>query len=377
MLLPIKIAVDIRDSRKAFSGTKTYLDSLICIWKANKNPELEFIFLDDAFIFYTKKNKILKACEHFAFFFWKQIRLPFLVCMKGCKVLFCTDYFLPFFQPGFKTVVVFHDAFFFEYPNHYNKIWLWLFKNLAVSSANKSAAIITPSIYSKKRIIDFTRFDTDKIKVIYEAPSNIDLDASQPIINKLLQEVITKKFILHVGTLNKNKNLVRLINAFKIVVTSLPNEDIFLVLAGKASTHSALNDEENIQSAISHNDLKKKIILTGFLNANDLAYAFSNAFCYIFPSYNEGFGIPVLEAFKYNLPLLAANNTCLPEIAANAASYFNPYSEKEITESILLLLQNESLRNELKKKGILRLHDFCWEKTSNKINEIFKEITNK
>lgn len=375
--MPIKIAVDIRDNRKAFSGTKTYLDSLIGVWKANTDAEFEFVFLDDPFTFNTGKNKILKLYEHFAFLFWKQVRLPFLVWVKGCKILFCTDYFLPFFQPGFKTVIVFHDAFFFEYPNHYNKIWLWLFKNIAIPSAQKSAAIITPSLYSKQRISYFVTLDENKIKVIYEAPSEIHSNSPEYPNNKLLQEVAAKKFILHVGTLNKNKNLVRLINAFKTVITSFPDEDIFLVLAGKASTHSALNDEENIRSAILQNELKEKIVLTGFLTKNDLAYAFNHAFCYVFPSYNEGFGIPVLEAFKYNLPLIAANNTCLPEIAGDAALYFDPYNEKEIADTILLLLNNESLKAELKKKGKLRLQNFSWEKTSNQINEIFKEIINK
>lgn len=373
---PFNIAVDVRDLHKAFSGTKTYLASLVEVWKKNRDPRLQFVFLGDFCNVYTGNNKLFKALEHIKFFYWKQISLPFLVRKHDCSILFCTDYFLPFFQWRFQTVVVFHDAFFFEYPEHYNRIWLKLFKHIAIPAAEKAITIIVPSGYAKQRIQLFTGFTDDQLKVVYEAPSLFTGHQDLPIHNSTLKNIIKEKYILHAGTFNKNKNLVRLINAFKKLVDANPDQQLFLVLAGKASPHSALNDQENIIRAIEVNNLNNTVLFTGFLNEADLAAAYMHALFYVFPSFNEGFGIPAVEAFKYQVPLLAANNTCLPEIASDAALYFNPLNEIEMTEKMLLLLKNKELRNDLIEKGNRRLKDFSWEKTSAELNNIFIENIN-
>lgn len=377
MLNKIKIAIDVRDLQKAFSGTKTYLESLILALNENKPSEFEYIFLDDLSPVYTGNLKWRKALEQASFFFWKQLRLPYLVRKHKCNLLFCSDYFLPFFQPGFRSVVVFHDAFFFEYPDHYNKLWLWSFKKLAIPAARKAAAIIVPSHYSKERILHFTAFEASKVKVIYEAPAYSELTIQESISNEKLKNLISKKYLLHVGTLNKNKNLVRLIHAFGILRNKKPDAYIYLVLAGKASTHLALNDEKNILEAIEISGQKDNIILTGYLNEEDLIHAYKNALLYIFPSFNEGFGIPVLEAFKFGIPVLAANNSCLPEIAGEAAVYFDPFDENKMAESIQLAYQNKELREEMTSKGTIRLEAFSWKKTAIEINELFHQITEK
>lgn len=369
----IKIAVDIRDLRKAFSGTKTYLEALSQIWKENKDQNFKFIFLDSKSSVYNGPNKWKKGLEHIRFFYWKQISLPYLVRKNKCDILFCTDYFLPNFQRGFKAIVVFHDAFFFEYPEHYNRIWLFLFKNLAVPAARKSAAIIVPSQYSKERIISFTNFNENKLHVIYEGPSCALSSENISTENPLLKQIESNKYFLHVGTLNKNKNLVRLINAFTIVLKQT-DENISLVLAGKASSDSSLNDEASIKEAIKKNNVEDKVLLTGFLSARDIAYAYSNAFLFAFPSFNEGFGIPVLEAFKFRIPIIAANNSSLPEIAKDGAVYFNPFIEKEMADQMILLLKNNKLREEQINKGTIRLSEFSWDQIAVQILQLFKQI---
>ncbi len=366
----INIAIDIRDAKKAFTGTKNYLQSLINIWAYNNNPFLNFIFIDDFIPVHSTNNIFLKIIEHIKFIIWKQISLPILVYKKKCAILFCTDYFLPFFQPGFKTVVVFHDAFFFDYPEHYNKIWLFLFKNIAIPAAKKASKIIVPSHYSKNKILSYTTFSNSKIEIIYEASAiQTTINNTMPS-NEFLKKCINKKYILHVGTLHKNKNLVRLINAFSIV----SSEDIFLVLVGKSSFSNSLNDETAIKKAIQEHNLEEKIILTGYIDERDLSIAFAHALMYIFPSYNEGFGIPLLEAFQHNIPVLAANNTSLPEIAKDAALFFDPFDETDIANKITSIMIDEKLRKSLQEKGKLRVNDFSWEKTATEINKLFQEI---
>lgn len=132
----IKIAVDIRDLQIAKTGAKTYLEE-ICKVLQKGHPDFTFFFINTWLPVYTGKNKVLKAVEHARFFCWKQISLPFICLVKGVDILYCTDYFLPLLKFNFKTAVVFYDAFFWEYPNQYNRLWLGLLKTVGVTAAKK------------------------------------------------------------------------------------------------------------------------------------------------------------------------------------------------------------------------------------------------
>jgi hypothetical protein len=144
-----KIGIDIRDLKIAKTGAHTYLSELC---KAIKNSEqdlkFEYVFLDSHLPVYTGSSKIGKLREQVNYIFWKQITLPIKALLNGCKLVFCTDYFVPYMQLGFTTVPVFHDAFFWEYPAHYNKYWLWFFNTLGVGAAKKSRAIVTVTSYA-------------------------------------------------------------------------------------------------------------------------------------------------------------------------------------------------------------------------------------
>jgi len=103
-----------------------------------------------------------------------------------------------------------------------------------------------------------------------------------------------------------------------------------------------------------------------------LGLFYTNARLYVFPSRNEGFGIPVLEAFSYHLPVIIANNSCLPEIAGDAAISFNPDNTLELYDKMKLLLENDSFRQQLMNKTGERLAAFSWEKTAAELKNIFR-----
>ena len=147
----ITIGVDCRDLLKATTGTKTYLYELIAQFKQTPSTTVRFVYLHDPFPVPKGRTYFHKFLEHILFFIWKQLVLPIKAFLKGCDIVFCTDYFLPLVRLGFKTVVVFHDAFFWEYPVHYNKIWLRLFHLIAVRGAKKSNRII--KLYQMNKLI--------------------------------------------------------------------------------------------------------------------------------------------------------------------------------------------------------------------------------
>ena len=121
-------------------------------------------------------------------------------------------------------------------------------------------------------------------------------------------------------------------------------------------------------------ELNDKVFLIGKVNDTQLQYLYRNALCYAFPSLDEGFGLPIVEAMENGLPVMAANNTALPEIGGAAAIYFSPFNQDEMTNAIQNLIKNDSLRSELKDKGQERAKLFSWEKAGKEIEGIFKKF---
>jgi len=373
---PIKVAVDIRDLQIAASGARSYLQSLVIELK-KEHPGFIFYFLDATNKAYTGNHFLLKIKEQLSYFFWKQIILPYKSKVLGCQVLFCSDFMVPYFSLGIKTIPVFHDAFFWEYPQHYNKYWLLFFRNLGLAAAKKAAFVVTPTQYASNQLSKHTGIPQSKIIAIGEAPKTIDNQNKdhhnkENQVSTSTQDILNTDYILHVGTLEKRKNLPALIRAFKMVQQSgFPN--LKLVLVGKASNKKTLDDSAAIADAINQEQLSSDVVLTGYLNDDEVQVIYQKAKLYVFPSINEGFGIPVLEAFKYKVPVVIANNTCLPEVAGLGAKSFNPFEVTDIAQTINLLLNDEALRQSYLEKGNAQLQNFSWEKTGQSLMQLFKK----
>lgn len=368
--LKIKVAVDVRDLKVAASGARSYLESLIIEFK-KPNEEFDFYFLDTERDVYTGSNIFLKLKEQFNYFYWKQIQLPKKAKELGCQILFCSDFLVPLYSKGIKTIPVFHDAFFWEFPHHYNYFWLSAFKYFVLLAAKKSTFIVTPTHYTKSQLLKFTILKSNQIVVVGEGPKTI-LKIKEVYVKPHLEKVLQNKYLLHVGTFEKRKNLPFLISAFKFVLENgYPN--LKLVLVGKASNKITLDDSVKIKETIFNEQLQDSVILTGYLNDQEVEIMYQHATLYVFPSINEGFGIPVLEAFKYKVPLLIADNTCLPEITSNAGMLFNPYNKKELSNAILKLLKDTSLRENFIQLGTKRLENFSWDITAKDLMELFKK----
>jgi glycosyltransferase involved in cell wall biosynthesis len=174
----------------------------------------------------------------------------------------------------------------------------------------------------------------------------------------------------------KRKNIPALIEAF----SSVKNQgypELKLVLAGPKPQSSTDNDYQLILEAIKNANLEQEVIITGYLPNEALGCLYKNALIYLFPSINEGFGIPILEAFRYNLPVIVADNTCLVEVGGEAVLSFDPYKADDLLEKIILLLKDAELRKVMISKGQQRLLNFSWEKTASELVRIFRMIKEK
>lgn len=369
---PLTIGVDVRDLRIAKTGTRTYLEEICKEFKQLESAEIKFKFLDTFVPVYGGGNRVLKLIEHARYQLWKQLILPLSAVFSNCDIVFCTDNFVPIIHLGYKTIPVFHDAFFFEMPENYGKLWLKLYHKTALPAAGRSPFVVVPTEYAKKQINHFTQIPLDKLVVVYEGPKSLPEVTTGK--DKLLQSLTINQseYLLHVGSMFKRKNIAALIKAFGKLKADGGYENLKLVLAGTIPNKHE-SDYEEILQAIETTSLQQFVVMTGYLPDNDLALLYKNALMYVFPSTNEGFGIPVLEAFKNDLPVLVANNSCLPEVGAEAVLQFDPYDKDDIYLKIKSVVDDDELRLDLIKKGRVRLQQFSWRNTALQLIEVFKK----
>ena len=170
----------------------------------------------------------------------------------------------------------------------------------------------------------------------------------------------------------KRKNIPFLISAFNQVKDTGNYTALQLVLAGQLPADKNDSDFLSVTKAINQSPYKSYIILTGYVSDDELAELYQNASTYVFPSLNEGFGIPVLEAFKNRVPVLAANNTSLPEVGGDAVLLFDPFNSADLAHKISVLMDDADLRRQMVDKGTERLKYFSWHKAAEELIEIFK-----
>ncbi len=368
----LHIAIDVRDLKIAATGTKTYLDELINALK--KKSDCKIILLNTAWPTYWGHSLIGKTYEHISFFIWKQITLPLKTWLSGANVLICTDYYVPFIKITAKHIVVFHDALFFDHPEYYNNIWLKLFKRIAIPAAKKADLIICPSRFSKDRIIHHLDFNEEKIKVIYQGAKTFNEEFYSDRLREFFKTIDNSQYLLHVGVLEKRKNIPFLI---KYAASFLKENNYKLVLVGKQNPKINNNDLPEIVKTIEDLQLGNHVVLTGYIEDKELPYLYKHALAYVLPSSYEGFGIPILEAFAFKLPVLVSSSTSLPEIGGDAVLIFEQFNNADFSEKLNSIASDQSIRQELVTKGVKRLEQFNWDTFASSYIQTIKNITAK
>lgn len=272
------------------------------------------------------------------------------------------------------SVVTIHDLTLSFYKG--NKKHSFLHKlayNLVLKTAVKKAKqVITISKNTKKDLKNILKVKEEKIKIIYQAVGN---EFKQQINEKNIKDTlkklkINKKYILYTGVWSPHKNLKKLVQALKILKTKY-NYKGLLVITGKKQQPNT----EEINKEIKSKKLENDIIKTGMVSEEDLINLYKGAEIYAFPSLYEGFGLPILEAMSAEIPVVASNTSCIPEICGkNGCHLFNPLNEEDIAKKINEVLTNKTLRTNLIKQGKERIKDFSWDKMANQTIEVYKKV---
>ncbi|MFX0210075.1 MAG: glycosyltransferase family 4 protein, partial [Candidatus Hodarchaeota archaeon] len=230
--------------------------------------------------------------------------------------------------------------------------------------------IITPSNYMKNEIIRFLKIPGEKIRVVYHGVSKCFLPKNDTIlISRIIKKYhIMTPYILFVGTFHKNKNLIRLLKAFRELKLSSKLQHQLVLAGGKGQLN------QDIVQTIKELKIEDVVSLPGYVSDEDLPILYNGSDLFVFPSVFEGFGMPVLEAMACGVPVISSNFCSLPEVVGNASLLVDPLNVDLLAGAMHRILSNEELRNELIKKGLERVKQFTWEKTAKETIEIYREV---
>ena len=267
-----------------------------------------------------------------------------------------------------KKLITVHDLFFMDFPASAGKEAGEVFFKHAAGSIGRSDGIITFSSYTRDQLV--TRFDVrpEKVRVIAHGVDRRFLEDIPAAGLESFRDAhrLPASFLLFVGAQEPRKNLPRLIEALKIV--HLHGDRIPLVLAGPPG-----GDTETIRAMAARLGLEHSLIMTGYLPTDDLPKLYRLATALVFPSLCEGFGLPLVEAMAAGLPVAAAKNSAIPEVAGDAAVYFPAEDPEVMAGKIRLLLEDAGLRAELAARGRQRSLSFTWERAAAETLEFYRE----
>jgi glycosyltransferase involved in cell wall biosynthesis len=260
------------------------------------------------------------------------------------------------------VVTTIHDLSFEHLPETFKRRSRAQLRLTVRRTARKAALILTLSAFSRRDIIETYAVDPDRVIVTSAAaPAHFKPVASETELKASRDRYgIRANYLLSLGSIQPRKNLTRLIEAFQWLRTARPDDELpQLVLAGKRGW---LDDQ--VFRAARQNALNESVKFIGYVPDADLPALYSGAQCFVYPSYFEGFGLPVLEAMQCGAPVIAGNQTSLPEVAGAAALLVDPFDTRALSAAIARVIDHPDYRAELRVKGLKRAAEFSWIETA-------------
>lgn len=315
-------------------------------------------------------------------YLWTQLGLSLEMMRHPVDVLFVPGHTVPFIHPK-KTIVTIHGLEYEIFPKAYS-FWERVYMRFSIcNSCRWAAGIIAVSENTKKDLMRLYRIPEEKIEVVYEGVSkNIQYSKinNQLIFNdKSLKFQLNAKYLLFVGRLEERKNIVGIVKAFEILKEhyKIPHK---LVLAGKFGY-----GKEKIEKEIENVNYAKDIVLPGFICEEDKWSLMKKADVFLFPTLYEGFGLPILEAQRWGIPVVASNNSSIPEVTnyeintkyentkkIKSVILVDPLNAEEIADATYRLISDKELRYSMIKKGHRNVKRFSWDKCAGFISELIK-----
>ena len=289
-------------------------------------------------------------------------------CSKEGFLYHETNFVLAPFE-GTKIVTV-HDLSHERFPEHQKLETVALLKQRMKIGLQRVTHIIADSHFTKQEIIELYHIDPDKISVVLLGVSS----AFAPLQKENAEATLSnlglsfKQYVLSVCTLQPRKNLLRLVNAYSRLPSSV-RRSMPLVLAGIPGWNNA-----ELFDVIGPMIDRKEVYLLGYIPQDILVQLYAGATIFAYPSLYEGFGLPILEAMASGTPVLTSNNSSIPEVAAGAAIEVDPYSTDDILQGLDRLVTDAKLRSSLVERGMERAKFLTWRRTAQETLAVYNKV---
>ncbi len=346
-------------------GIGRFADETLRIITRN-HPEHQFIFYfdrkpDPCFIYNSNVTPVVvppMARHPLLFLAWFEASLPLHFLSSKPDLFLSPDGFLSLVS-SVKSVGVIHDLNFEHFPGDLPFAVRKYYSVMFPRFARKAARLATVSEYSKADISGTYNIDPSKIDVVYNGAGSMFTPSSIPEKEHTRQKFAGgNEYFFFVGTLHPRKNLVNLFRAFDQFKKSKPG-GIKLLLAGARMWWT-----DEIRLAYEAMEYRDDVIFTGRVSDLELVSLMASALALTYVSYFEGFGIPILEAFYCDTPVITSNVTSMPEVAGNAAILTDPFSVDSITNAMAKIASDTGYREKLILAGREQRQKFSWENTA-------------
>lgn len=367
----MKIAFDAKRFFNNNSGLGNYSRDLVRIL-ATYFPENQYLLLNKKKS--DKGNEILNFPnvsfkETSKGNFSRQLKMGIDAQNEGAEIFHGLSGELPlkWSSKEIKKIVTIHDLIFMRFPQYYSwfdkRIHLWKFKK----AAQQADLIIAISEQTKLDIIRFLNVSEDKIRVVYQGcHAAFKENQNEEFLEETIRKFnLPKRFILNVGTIEERKNLLNIVKA--VSETEIP-----LVVIGKKTDYF-----KKVQKFITKNKLENQVHFLENVLMEELAAIYKLADVFVYPSFFEGFGIPVIEAIFSKTPVITSNLSCLPEAGGSDSVYINPHHFEDLKAKILFLWNNESERNRRAEKSFEFVQKFNDEAISKNLVSVYQEVISK
>jgi glycosyltransferase involved in cell wall biosynthesis len=300
--------------------------------------------------------------------FWEQTVLPAKLKRHGIDLYHGPAFIVPLLKTCLQLVTI-HDASFSLTPERHSFQRRAFYRVIVPTIMQSSDGIIAVSRSAKSDLLDVARVPAEKISVI---PLGVD-SHFQPVHEAHCLEYVRQKyslprdFILYVGMIEPRKNLETLVDAY--LANSLASR-FDLVLAGALGWNYS-----SLLQKIQASGVADRIRLPGYIPDSDLPALYTAAAAFAYPSFYEGFGLPVLEAMACGTPVVTSSISSLPEVAGTAALLTDPHDSGALASALETILTNPNLRCELSARGLQRARSFTWEETARKTLALYHRTT--
>jgi glycosyltransferase involved in cell wall biosynthesis len=359
------IAVNTRHLLEEPEGYGYFISELFKI-VVREHPEHQFYFLfdrpyNDKYIYSSNVRALVvspPARLPFLWKYWYDIKVPIILRKIKADIFISPDGFCSL-SAKLPQYLILHDLGFLHQSEGYKKTHVRFLKKYTPKFLRKAKQIITVSKFSKDDILKHYKITPEKIDVVYNGVKPIFRPLSNDEKHSVKEKYTEgKEYFVYVGAIHPRKNLVNLLKAFSVFKKRLQS-NMKLVIAGRL----AWKNEEFLK-LINTYKYRDDVIMTGYIEEEQLVLLMGSAYALVYPSLFEGFGVPVVEAMKCDVPVLTSSKTSMEEIAGEAALYFDPKDYADIAEKMMQIYKNESLRKQLIEKAKSIAEQYSWKKSA-------------